>query len=128
MEDNNKKHFDDKYFSVEGNFNLDFVMQNLETLIKSKDSMPPFEYLTTVWEFTKYFKECGAGLNIAFKDICDKVNICRNNLNFFNDCKTLQDIMELEKSLGIAELNSENNSKKGFKKGDKFFKYESSII
>lgn len=121
---------DDSYFRTDGDFNLDVVIEKLEIVLANiNDNFKPFNYLAALWEVTKYFKECGACLSYASDDVRAKINIVRTIYKKdFPEVSTIQELIEEERKLGIHVCNSENNEKVGFKKGNKYHRYESGNI
>ena len=115
------------HFSKEGDFNLEICIEKLEKVVSDLKNFSIFNYLSGLWDITKYFKEIGTMLSYASDDVRAKINIIRDDyvLAEFSECITFQDFIDQEIKLGIHILNSENNKEKGFKKGNKWYKYES---
>ena len=114
-------------FTKDGDFDIDLCNLKLDEVVKDLNNFNLFQYLSGLWEITKYFKEIGTMLSYASDDVRAKINIIRDDYVFpeFSQCYNFQDFITTETKLGIHILNSENNKECGFKKGNRWYKYES---
>lgn len=120
---------DDGNFEHETPFSFDKLILHLEEANQDLENLKPYDFLSALWELTKFMKALSSALSMGFSDITTKVQIWRRLFKeVYPDSKDMISVMETEIKMGIHELNGENNSKKGFKKGSPYYKYESGII
>lgn len=117
----------DKNFTQETPYDYKTLLSCFEEVNKDLEHIRPYEFLRGIYEFTKGFKKLSSSLSLAFSDITDKVGLWRQLFTNYDPYKftDIQSVMEKEIELNIHELNGDNNSKKGYKKGSVYHKYES---
>lgn len=119
---------DDSNFEQQSHFNYDNIISYFEEVNSDLDNLKPYEFLAACWELTKFMRELSSALSMAFSDITEKVTIWRKILkDNYPNANNMIEVMEEEMKLSIHELNGENNSKKGHKKGTPYYKYEAGI-
>lgn len=115
----------DGNFDQKVTYDVEKLVADLEIVVKNLNNIRPFEFLQAIYEFTKAFSILSSSLAMGFSDITTKVNICRSLFKLYPDCNDMQALMEKEIELKVHDLNTENNSKKGFKKPSPYANYES---
>lgn len=117
---------DDTNFSANEPYSHKRLITYLEAVAEDLENLKPFELLAAIYEFTRAFTELSTALSVGFSDITSKVDIWRNNFKtFYKDCKSMQEVMELEIKMQIHQFNSENNYDFGIKKTSPYYYYAS---
>lgn len=118
---------DDANFDQRVEYSIDKVVEHFDKLTQDLDHLNPYYFLSAIYEFTKAFKRFSSALSMGFSDITEKVKVWRDLFQFHSETEIndLQSLMEKEISLGLQNLNGENNSSLGHKKGTKFYTYVS---
>lgn len=121
-----EKLINDANFDLKVPYSYNNLLTNLEAVNKDLDNLNPYQFLTPIFEYTKAFQLMGSALSMAFSDITEKVGIWRDLFkDNYPNLRTMQEVMLKEGELKIQELNGENNSKLGQKKGMEYAKYTS---
>lgn len=124
-----EKLIDDKNFDKNVAYDFSKLIGHFENINKDLDHINPYEFIAGIFEFTKAFFTLGSALSMGFSDITDKVKIWRAlfKVNYTDVVYCdLQTVMEKEIQLNIHNLNGENNSKLGHKKGkSEYYEYTS---
>ena len=118
------------YFNDDNNFNqeIPFDFQNISYKLQKAAIMPdklnPFYTISSIFDFTKFFKKISSALSMGFSDITSKSEIIRKKFQEYPYATDIQDLLNTEMQLGIHKLNGENNKSLGHKK-DQYAKYVS---
>lgn len=117
---------DDRNFNANDPYSHSRLVYYLSRVAEDLDHLKPFELLAGIYEFTRAFGQLSSALSMGFSDITSKVENWRNLFkNYYPQHQDIQSVMITEVMLNIHELNSENNSDLGQKKGSPYYTYES---
>ena len=118
---------DNKNFDQKVEYSLDKVIQHFDILTQDLDHLNPYHFFSAIYEFTKAFKRFSNALSMGFSDITEKVQVWRNLFKIHSETEIndIQSLMQKEMACGLQNLNGENNSKLGHKKGTTYYNYVS---
>ena len=117
-----------EYIKDDNNFNQDipFDFQNISFKLKKAVENPkelnPFYTISSIFDFTKFFKEISSALSMGFSDITEKSQIMREKFEEYPTSTDIFDLLNKEMELNIHKLNGNNNKKLGHGK-DKYSNY-----
>ena len=117
-----------EYIKDDNNFNQDipFDFQNISFKLKKAVENPkelnPFYTISSIFDFTKFFKEISSALSMGFSDITEKSQIMREKFEEYPTSTDIFDLLNKEMELNIHKLNRNNNKKLGHGK-DKYSNY-----
>ena len=115
---------DDNNFNQEIPFNFKNISFKLQKAAIMPDKLNPFYTISSIFDFTKFFKEISSALSMGFSDITSKSQIMRQRFKEYPDATDIQNLLNKEMQLGIHRLNGENNKSLGHKQ-DQYSKYVS---
>ena len=104
---------DDNNFSQDVPYDFKSIFGKLQKASETPDKLNPFYTLSSIFDFTKFFKQISSALSMGFSDITKKAQQMREKFEQYPDAKDIQDLCEIEMKLGIHELNGNNNKEKG---------------
>jgi len=104
---------DDNYFSQEVPYNFEQISQKLKKASENPEKLNPFYVLSSINDFTKFFKEISSALSMGFSDITEKCGIMREKFKEYPEAKDIQDLLQIEMGKNLHKLNRDNNSELG---------------
>jgi len=109
-------------------FDYNSVIKMLDELNADESKVNIQKFHDLCKSLTKLSGSLGKLISWGFEDIHSKCSLLMSRWKDHPECNSLHEIIEKEMGLKIHLLNSYNNEKMGFKKGDKYDKYESGIL
>jgi len=113
---------DNNNFNQEIPFNFEKISYKLKKASETPENLNPFYTISSIFDFTKFFKKISSALSLGFSDITEKSELMRKRFEDHPDAESIQDLLDKEMKLDIHKLNGDNNSSLGHKK-DQYSKY-----
>jgi len=115
---------DDNNFNQEIPFDFKNIFFKLKKVVEDPQKLNPFYTLSSIFDFTKFFKEISSALSMGFSDITEKSQIMREKFEEYPESTDIFDLLNKEMDLksNIYKLNRNNNKKLGHGK-DKYSNY-----
>lgn len=103
---------DNKNFDQNEPYSIKSIVEKLDK-VTDLEHFNPYYILSPIYELTKVFGKISAGLARGFQDITSKAQKMRRMCKLYPEIDNIQDIILKEMSLGIHQLNGNNNDKYG---------------
>ena len=113
---------DNNNFNQEIPFDFKNISYKLQKAAITPDKLNPFYTISSIFDFTKFFKKISSALSMGFEDITKKSQLMRDKFEMYQDVTDIQNLLYKEMELGIHKLNGDNNKSLGHKK-DEYAQY-----
>ena len=111
-------------------FDLDRMIEMAKTVSESTGALEIDLLCQYLRQYVLMLKTLGKLVEIGFSDVAQKSTILQENKKKFEEkgaeIGTIEKLVEYEIELGLKNVNGNNNSKKGIKKGDEFYTHTGS--
>ena len=104
---------DDNNFSQSVPFDFKKITEKLKNAATSPDKLNPYYTISAIYDFTKFFKEISSALSMGFSDITEKCGIMREKFKQYPEATDIQNLLQIEMSKNLHQLNRDNNSQLG---------------
>ena len=101
---------------IQDRFNFKQVFPKLQKAAQAPDKLNPFYTISSIYDFTKFFKEISTGLSMGFSDITEKCGIMREHFKTYTNATDIQNLLQIEMNSNVPnlyKLNGDNNSELG---------------
>ena len=104
---------DDNNFSQSVPFDFKKITEKLKISAKSPDKLNPYYTISAIYDFTKFFNKISSALSMGFSDITEKCGIMRERFKQYPEATDIQNLLQIEMSKNLHQLNKNNNSELG---------------